>query len=60
MIKKYYNSEIDGANSAELLTKNFKYRHFKKNRVLGAWRWLGVYEKRNLLQKYVFSDDLTG
>ena len=60
IINKYYNPEIDGVDSAELLTKNFKYRHFKKNKVLGAWRWLGVYEKRNLLQKYVFSDSLTG
>jgi SAM-dependent methyltransferase len=57
---KYYDEAIDGLNSAELLTKNFNYRHFKKGAVLGAWRWMGVYEKRDLLQKYVFSSHLAG
>jgi SAM-dependent methyltransferase len=60
LMTKYYDEEIDGLNSAELLTKNFHHRHFKKNAVLGAWRWLGVYEKRDLLQKYVFSHHLAG
>ena len=60
LMTKYYDEKIDGLNSAELLTKNFNYRHFKKNAVLGAWRWLGVYEKRGLLQKYVFSRRLAG
>jgi SAM-dependent methyltransferase len=56
----HFDPATDGIDSAERLTTNFKYRHFKKNRVLGAWRWLGVYEKRAILTKYVFSKDLNG
>jgi len=60
IMMKHFDPDRDGANSAELRTKNFNYRHFKKNRVLGAWRWLGVYERRSVLADYVFSKSLHG
>jgi SAM-dependent methyltransferase len=60
MMMKGFDPEIDGANSAELRTRNFNHRHFKHNRVLGAWRWLGVYENRAVLTDYVFSKGLEG
>jgi SAM-dependent methyltransferase len=60
LMMRYYDSSVDGQNSAELKTRNFCYRHFKKNVLLGAWRWLGVYEKRDLLCSVVLSPALNG
>ena len=55
-----HDKSRDGINSADLKTDNFKYRHFKKNNVLGAWRWLGVYEKKELIGDFVFDESKRG
>jgi len=60
MMMTDYDSEIDGTNSAELETDNFVYRHRRRNDVLGAWRWLGTFEKRDQLIDHVFDESLTG
>ena len=64
---KKYNKKIqlfyskkDGKNSAELKTLNFNYRHKILNRTFGSWRWLGIYENKKLISKYVFSKKLKG
>lgn len=38
----------DGVNSAELRTRNYRYRHGNRG-LLGAWRWLGLLENRDML-----------
>ncbi|PID52666.1 MAG: hypothetical protein CR972_00780 [Candidatus Moraniibacteriota bacterium] len=60
IIRVMYDKSCDGINSANLNTKNFKYRHFKKNHILGAWRWLGVYENRELIKNFVFDESKKG
>ena len=47
---------VDGLNSAEWMTRNYRWRHFKRAAVLGAWRWLGVYENSEFLIPLVFGD----
>jgi len=60
MIGSHFDAGRDGRDSAELETTNYRYRHRKKNDILGAWRWLGLYEKRDVVRPYVFSDKLSG
>ena len=59
MMLKYYGDR-DGPMSAEHETKNFYYRHHVMNDILGAWRWLGLYENRELLGRYVFDPSKRG
>jgi SAM-dependent methyltransferase len=47
---------VDGLNSAERMTPNYRWRHFKRAAALGAWRWLGVYENSEFLIPLVFGD----
>jgi SAM-dependent methyltransferase len=60
LMMRHYDDAVDGPDSAELRTPNFVYRHFRKRGVLGAWRWLGLYERRERVARYVFSPELTG
>ena len=58
VIKAFYTDQ-DGLDSAQLATYNFRYRH-DMYRSLGAWRWLGVYENRDLISDLVFDSKRRG
>jgi len=60
LMMRHYDPSIDGPESAERLTSNFRFRHFEKNRILGAWRWLGALEHRDLIATSVFDEQLGG
>jgi SAM-dependent methyltransferase len=49
----------DGLNSAQLKTNNYKYRHLNLA-ALGAWRWLGILEHKELVSDFVFDDKKVG
>lgn len=54
-----YNSETQPVETfkddAELSTKNFRYRHFKVNKILGSWRWKGIWQHKNEIIPVVFN-----
>lgn len=54
LMTRYLEWGVDGLNSAELQTRNYRWRHVRQARVLGAWRWLGVYENSEFLVPLVF------
>lgn len=49
LMRRDWQPAVDGLNSAEWQTPNYRWRHFKRNHILGAWRWLGVYENSKFL-----------
>jgi predicted SAM-dependent methyltransferase len=52
----FFDKKNDGTNSAQNKTANFRLRHFKLNKILGAWRWLGIFEQRHEIMPYIFSE----
>ncbi len=56
LMTRYLVLGRDGLHSAEWMTRNYRWRHFKRAAVLGAWRWLGVYENSEFLIPLVFGD----
>lgn len=60
LMTRHFDSRVDGNDSAERMTENFRYRHFKRHRTLGAWRWLGALEYREVIAEAVFDESRRG
>lgn len=63
MLKRFDGSASsfsERIDDAERQTANFHYRHHRVNRLLGCWRWKGLWQKRALLAPIVFDGSLRG
>lgn len=47
-------------NDADQRTSNFKFRHLKYNRILGCWRWKGLWLNKEKLAPIIFNKSLKG
>ncbi len=50
---EYYN-ESESGNEAELKNKNFMHRHMNYLKILGCWRWMGLYENKDKIINTVY------
>jgi hypothetical protein len=41
-------------------TPNFRFRHYRKGRILGSWRWKGVFKHRSRIIPIVFHPEKLG
>jgi len=60
LMLKYNNNDLSFINDAEEKTENFKYRHLKYHKILGAWRWKGLWQNKELISEFVFNNNLKG
>lgn len=61
LMKNYSDNKFDEyLEDAEHRTKNFMYRHMKHHKILGGWRWKGLWQFKNTILPIVFNDKLKG
>lgn len=53
LMTSYYNKEEAG-NEAELKNENFLHRHMNYLKILGCWRWMGLYEYKDKIMSTVY------
>jgi|SRR5690554_929905 len=51
---------VTSIDDAESRSPNFRYRHMKFHKILGAWRWKGLWQNKDLICKYVFDKSKKG
>lgn len=60
LMTKHDQNGTSFLNDAEERTKNFIYRHMKYHKILGGWRWKGLWQKKNDLIPFIFNSNLKG
>jgi len=56
LMTKHYNKSERG-NEAELKTENFLYRHNNFLKILGCWRWMGLYENKQEIMEVIYNGE---
>ncbi|MCX6256874.1 MAG: methyltransferase domain-containing protein [Bacteroidia bacterium] len=51
---------LEYINDAEDKPQNFRFRHFKANKILGSWRWKGLWKLKNELIPVFFDPEKKG
>lgn len=60
LMTKYDQKGSNYLNDAEERNKNFVYRHMKFHKILGGWRWKGLWQKKLTLIPFIFNKNLKG
>ncbi|NBG65880.1 methyltransferase domain-containing protein [Acidiluteibacter ferrifornacis] len=61
LMTSYANADFTSfVDDAEQRTKNFMFRHMKHHKILGGWRWKGLWQYREQLIPIIFNENIKG